>query len=50
MQTDNNSPKPLVSHYGKKIYYINPLIVQRAILTKKEPECLYEDIEEDKDR
>jgi hypothetical protein len=50
MQTDNSSPKPPVSHYGKKIYYINPLIVQRATLTEKEPEYLYEDIEEDKDR
>ncbi len=49
MQTDKNPPAPPVSYYGKKIYYINPLIVEEEAPAKKEPEYRYEDIEGDKE-
>ncbi len=50
METDNELPKQPISYYGKKIYFINPLIAKRATPPKKEPEKLYEDIVEDSDR
>jgi len=49
MLTDKNPPTPAVSYYGKKIYYLNPLIVEEVAPAKKEPEYQYEDIEDDKE-
>ncbi len=50
MNADDETPKRSVSFYGKKIYYINPLIAKKAPPTKKEPEQRYDDVEEDKDK
>jgi len=46
MQTDSEPTKKHVSYYGKKIYFINPLIAQKLAIAEKVPECLYEDIDE----
>ena len=50
MQTDNDSHKQPVSYYGKKIYYINPLIAKKADKAKKEPDYSTENVEEGNDR
>ena len=47
---DDDTPKHPVSFYGKKVYYINPLIAKKALPTKKEPEQRYEDVEKDEDK
>jgi len=48
MQTDNEPQKEPVSYYGKKIYFINPLIAKTVPPAKKNPEYCNENIEEDK--
>ena len=50
MQTDNDTPKRPVSFYGKKIYYINPLLAKKVVPAKKAPEYASEEIEEDQDK
>lgn len=50
MDKDNELPKNTIIYYGKKTYYINPLIAKRAPPPKKEPEDLYENVEDDKDK
>ncbi|EHQ29778.1 hypothetical protein [Mucilaginibacter paludis] len=51
MSKNAKSPKEQVSHYGKKLYYVNPsLIVQKPKPDKSEPQFLFEDVEDDHDK
>ena len=50
MNTDKDTAKPTVTYYGKKVYYMNPLIAKKPTTVQKQPKYMYEDIEEDKDR
>ena len=40
------SEKQPVIIYGKKVYFINPLIAKKETSLQKEPNYLYEDIED----
>jgi hypothetical protein len=50
METDNNSPERPIVYYGKKVYYINPLIAKKVVPPKKEPDYRKETVEDDRDK
>lgn len=45
MQMEQSEKQPVII-YGKKVYFINPLIAKKEISLQKEPNYLYEDIED----
>ena len=45
MEKEHPEKQP-VPYYGKKVYYINPIIANKDRDGKKEPEYWYEDIED----
>ena len=50
MAFEKNTAKPTVTYYGKKVYYMNPLIAKKPTTLQKQPKYYYEDIDEDNDR
>jgi hypothetical protein len=51
MQNDEKKPGQTPSYYGKKLYYVNELlIVKKATVINNQPQFKFEDIENDQDR
>jgi hypothetical protein len=51
MQQEDKKPERPVAYYGKKLYYINELlIVKKATVINKQPQFNFEDIENDRDK